>query len=360
MIGTHARYKVELMGGVTTGMPAEELQAGKRFSVDYSPVEKELSRQVGDVRFASPISMRNEWSVIRIKHKEPGNMLNKKVGVGVPYEDKNRRVQVVNKWIHYVEYQVETQFEEEKNNLIMYGRSNRNSNGEYMNIGKSGNVIKMGSGLREQMEVGNQIWYNHFSLRLLENALLELSIGKLKMKDRIFVLKTGERGAIQFHNAVVNDVEKRWGAFIINADQLGMVRRTNSELNQNSLSAGYQFTEYRAPNNVVIRVEIDPLFDDPVRNKIMHPAGGVAESYRYDLMYIGTMDQPNIQLATLEGQEESRAYQWGLRNPYTGQNFNPHASFDEDSAVIHRMWTGGVFILDATRTMSLIPSILAV
>jgi hypothetical protein len=33
-------------------------------------------------------------------------------------------------------------------------------------------------------------------------------------------------------------------------------------------------------------------------------------------------------------------------------------SYDEDSAVIHRMWEGGVFVLDPTRTVSLIPAIL--
>lgn len=359
MEGTRAVYKVELMGGNTKGMPAEELAAGKRFSVEYSPVEKGLSHKVGDIRFSSPIAMRNEWSTIRIQHKVPGNMLNKKVAVGIPYEDQNGNVKVANMWMHHVEYQLEVQFSEEKNNLIMFGRSNRNANGEYMNFGKSGEVIRMGAGLREQMEVGNTIYYTRFSLKLVEKALLELSAGKLKMKNRIFVLKTGEWGAIQFHNAVVNDVERRWGAFIINADQLGMVKRVTSELNANSLSAGYQFTEYRAPNNVVVKVEIDPLYDDPVRNKLMHPDGGVGESYRYDILYIGDMDQPNIQLATIDGDTEYRGYEWGMRNPYTGAKFNPNMSFSEDAAVIHRMWTGGVFILDATRTMSLIPDILS-
>ena len=31
---------------------------------------------------------------------------------------------------------------------------------------------------------------------------------------------------------------------------------------------------------------------------------------------------------------------------------------DEDSATIHKMWQGGCFILDPTRTMSIIPAIL--
>ena len=40
-------------------------------------------------------------------------------------------------------------------------------------------------------------------------------------------------------------------------------------------------------------------------------------SYRYDILYIGTMDQPNIQLCKIKGNEESRGYLWGLRNPLT-------------------------------------------
>ena len=46
--GTNTVYKVELMGGITTGMPVSQLAAGKRFSVEYAPVERELSRKVGD------------------------------------------------------------------------------------------------------------------------------------------------------------------------------------------------------------------------------------------------------------------------------------------------------------------------
>lgn len=355
--GTNTLYKVELMGGVTTGMPYEELVQGKRFSVEYSPVERELSRGVGDVRYSSPVSMRNEWSSIRIKHKVPGSMLNKKLAVGIPFVDNSGKKQVQSMWMHHVDFKVEETFSEEKNNLLMYGRSNRNANGEYMNFGKSGNVIKMGAGLREQMEVSNVIFYNNFSIKLIEDALYELSSSKLGLGDRVFILKTGERGAAQFSKAVLDTVSG-WAAFTINADQLKIVSKTDSNLHSTSLSAGYQFTEFRAPNGVIVKVEVDSIYDDPVRNKIQHPNGGVAESYRYDIMYIGSTEEPNIQIAKIKGQDEYRGYQWGIRNPFTGQLNNPYMSHDEDSATIHKMWTGGVFILDPTRTMSLIPAIL--
>ena len=360
MEGTNAVYKVELAGGNTTGCPAERLLAGERFSVEAAFVEKEMSRKVGDVRFSSPVSMRNEWSTIRIQHKVEGSMLNKKLAVGIPIMKPTAggyTKSVATMWMHNVDWEVEQQFSEYKNNALAFGRSNRNANGEYMNFGKSGNAIKTGAGLFEQMEVSNTMYYNTFSLKLLEDALYELSAAKLDFGDRYFLIKTGERGAIQFHKEVLKTVSG-WTQFILDNNSIGVVQKTQSQLHTNSLSAGFQFVEYKAPNGVRVKIDVDPFYDDPVRNKIQHPNGGVAMSYRYDIMYIGTMDQPNIFKCAIKGQTEYRGYQWGLRNPFTGQMNNPYMSFDEDSAVIHRMAKLGICVLDPTRTMSLIPAVL--
>lgn len=356
--GTNAVYKVELAGGNTTGVPAERLLVGERFSIEAAFIEKELSRKVGDIRYSSPVSMRNEWSTIRIQHKAPGNMLDKKIACGIPVVDKMGKKSIVNRWMHYVDWQVEEQFREYKNNAIAFGRSNRNANGEYTNIGKSGSVIKTGAGLYEQMEVAGTTYYNKFSLKLIEDALVELSTSKLGFGERLFILKTGERGAIQFHKEVLKTVSG-WTQFTLNGDALGVIEKTSSPLHSNALSAGFQFVEYKAPNGVRVKVEVDPYYDDPVRNKIQHPNGGPAFSYRYDIFDIGTMDQPNIFKCQIKGQPEYRGYQWGpFRNPFTGQANNPNASYDEDSAVIHKMATFGVCVLDPTRTISLIPSVL--
>ena len=36
------------MGANNKGIPAERLLAGERYSVEFAPVEKEMSRKVGD------------------------------------------------------------------------------------------------------------------------------------------------------------------------------------------------------------------------------------------------------------------------------------------------------------------------
>ena len=44
------------------------------------------------------------------------------------------------------------------------------------------------------MEYGNTMYYNNFSLKLLEDALYQLSYANLEMKDRYFLIRTGEKG----------------------------------------------------------------------------------------------------------------------------------------------------------------------
>lgn len=153
MEGTNAVYTVTLEGGNTDGVPVERLLAGERFSIEAAYVEAEMSRKVGDVRFAAPVAMRNEFSHIRIQHKVPGNKLNRKLAVGVPVVD-NGKVSTMNMWMHWVDWEVECQFSDYKNNALAFGRSNRNKNGEYTTIGKSGSAIRTGAGLTKMLIIG--------------------------------------------------------------------------------------------------------------------------------------------------------------------------------------------------------------
>lgn len=266
--GVNTVYKVELGGGITEGIPGDQILPGKRFSVEYAAVEGGLSRKVGAVRFATPVSMRNEFSHIRIHQKVSGDLMNQKVAFGIPVAKETNgryKVEVETMWMHYVQWQLEQQWNEYKNNILAFGRSNRNANGEYLNIGKSGEVVRQGAGLYEQMSYGNWSAYNDFSLKMIEDALYELSAAKLGFGERTFVLRTGERGAIQFSKAVLDTVSG-WQAFNVqlNGDNLGMVKKVNSPLHQNALSAGFQFVEYLAPNGVKVQLDVDPYYDKRV------------------------------------------------------------------------------------------------
>jgi hypothetical protein len=359
--GTNYVYKVEAYG-FTGGVPAERLLAGELFSYAYAPSTEALSKSVGDVRYSTHFSMRNEWSHVRLQTKVPGNMFGKKLAVGLPVmketESGEKVGKVVTTWIDNVEWQMEQTFSKYKNNLLAFGKSTRTENGDYLNYDhQTSEVIKAGAGLFEQMEAGNTFYYNKFSLKLIEDALCELCDAKIDMNNRFFVIKTGSRGAIQLHKAILDNVSG-WTQFTINADALKIVERTSSNLHSNALTAGFQFTEFKAPNGVRVKIEVDSFYDDPIRNKEMHPNGGPASSYRYDIFDIGSMDQPNIYKAQIKGKPEYRGMQCGFRNPITGETNINTMSFEQDMAVLHRYATLAVVVLDPTRTMSFIPLVL--
>ena len=365
--GTNYVYRVELGGAVTQGVPPERLLRGERFSIEADFVEKERSRKVGDVRFTSPLAMRNDWTTIRKQATVSGKQVLDKIAVELPVVCRNKSTgkceeRRITRWMDYVDFEFERQFAEDKNRAVVWGRSNRNENGEYLNIGKSGEVIRVGAGLMEQREFGHTEFYNDTStvLKCIENALETICAnGNLPLADQVFEVHTGRYGASAFSKAVMNMVSG-WHPFQFNGDQLGVVSKTSSPIHKNALKAGYQFTEYIAPNNLHIKLVVDPMYDDPVRNKIRHPEGGLAMSYRFDIFDMGNSGERNIVKCKIAGEfgNPSRGYQAGPRNPFTRSNSNNYMSWDADEARIHKMETFGVVVYDPTRTYSLIPSIL--
>ncbi len=357
-------YPAEVFGGQETfgGVPGEELVSGVRFSVESSPVEDELSVEGSGISFTSPYTMRNSVTTLRFEHKVSGAMLDYKAKpvYSALIETRDPNTGGVHKsatWMQEVMWQFEKTMSRVKSRVIMFGKTNRDENGRFLNKGKSGLTIKTGSGIREQMEVGNTQFYNRFSLVLLEDMLYELSEGKLDFSERKFMLCTGERGAAQFHRAVAQQASG-WQSLGFDNTNINSLAKTSSPLHSNALKAGFQFTEWLAPNNVHIMLKVDPSYDDKVRNKVLHPQGGVAESYRYDIFYIGSMEEPNIQKIKIKGHDEIRGYKGGIRNPFTGQR-GGNISHLEDSAIMSAMCWTGAMVKDSSRTATLKPAILA-
>lgn len=358
-------YEAEVFGGQESlnGVPGSELVAGNRFSIESSYVEDELSNKGSDIAFTSPYLMRNSISTLRFEHKVSGAMIDQKVEpvyfAGIETRDPaTGKVHSSTTWMQEVYWQFERAVSRIKARTLMFGKTNRDQNGRYLNKGESNIEIKAGSGIREQMEVSNTTSYNKFSIRLLEDLLSELSEGKLDFGERKFMLRTGERGAAQFHRAVLEEASG-WVNLNFNNTNKNALLQATSVLHNNAFSAGFQFTEWMAPNNIHVMLEVDPMYDDKVRNKIFHPDGGVAESYRYDILYIGSMEEPNIQKIMVRGHEEIRGYIAGIRDPFTGRRGGTMQHM-EDSATMSAMCWSGAMVKDPTRTATLKPSLLAV
>lgn len=363
--GTNAVYKVTMFGARgAAGCPAKYLLGGCKFSYGYAPVEDNLSRKVGDVRFTTPTAMRSDFSRIRLQHKVGGKDLGPIKGVKIPMSaEVNGKmvVKTVNKWIYHVTAKIEETFEEYKNNALFRGVSTRMDNGEYSNLGFSGLPNKQGSGLRELQKAGRTQYYTRFSINLLDNALTAISAGKLDFKQRKFVVVTGERGFRQASKAIKSEVSG-WNPMYSTANPAYYSKGPETSFtNGNAVTVtDFQVTRFLSANGNDITFVIDSSYDDEVTNKIIHPKGGPAESYRYDIFYAGSEEEPNVQKCTVKSQPDRRGYQWGpFFNPFTGQANNMSASFDEDAAVAHYKATLGILMRDPSRCISLIPNILS-
>jgi hypothetical protein len=345
--GNNWDYTVQLMtGDAQLFFPPSELATGKRFSKEWSIVEQTMSVRGGGVNYTSPFSMRNQFSMLRIQDTRPGNMISRPIGHTIIGEDSKK----YDIWMQYADFQLERQFRKMKNRLLMYGTSNRAQDGTYKQIGDSGYEIKQGAGIRQQMESSNTSFYNKFDIKWLTQILLDLSVGKLSEGERKFVLRTGEWGMYQFHLALEDYASLYTPLFDANRVFKGK---------GNAMGFRGQFLEYMGPNGIVVQLMHDPMKDDPERNKIAHPDGGLAESYRYDILDMGTVDgEPNIQKVEIKGQGDIVGYIPGLRNPFSADLANNAMANGVDGYTIHRAAYCGVMVKDPTRTASLIPNIL--
>lgn len=350
-------FETKLMGAAkTTGVPFGEVLAGKRFSKDFSPVEDTMSLKGGNVVFNSPIDMRNGFTTLRMEHKSPGNMLNRRVEgtlVGTDSAGATKEFQV---WMLYAEWEFDKQWAREKSRAYMFARSNRDENGEFSDLGKSGFYIKQGAGIREQMEVSNVFFSDNVTIDLLESIMVDMVEGRVDTDSVVeFMVRTGRRGAGIISKAAATHLS---GWVALNPYNPETYQKVASSLHSNSFKGGFQFTEYLLPNNIILKVEVDSMYDDKVRNKILHPQGGVAESYRMDIFYMGNENTPNIvRLGTKTG--DLRGYLSGFRNAWTGEINNMHQGTMEDSATYTRYVSLGACVIDSSKTATVLPTMFA-
>lgn len=362
--GTNTVYFCEAFGAdVAGGIPVEELISGKRFSIGYNPVENNLSRKVGDIHFSSPIHMSSNFQHVRMSTKVGGKELGGRLAANIPVskmENGKLVTKMAKSWMFNVTWQLEQEWEWCKNNSLNRGVNTVMENGEVSNFGLSGLPNKQGAGFRRQMETGNVKYYTKFKLGLIEDAIYNLSIGKLDFAKRKFTVHAGERGIILINKEAKKEMSG-WLPLYGGASSVPYISKgpsTNFAPNGVTI-ADHQVTRWIAANGVEVDLVVDSEKDDIQTNKIMHPLGGTAESYRFDICYAADEEQPNVQKCVVKNMPERRGYQWGpFYNPFTGESNNSSASFDEDAAVAHYKATQGIIIYDPTRCISLIPALL--
>jgi len=352
--GSGVRYKVELItGDENLFVPLADLQEGTLWSEDYGQVEQYLSKRGPEVRHISPFMMENTTSMIRRNYEVPGAMISKGKNhpLAFAFVDQNGKTHTA--WIDKLGWDFLTQFRRDKGRLLMFGKSNKRSDGNYANKGESGNTIKSGFGLVEQMEGGNTLPYNKFDLDMLTKFALDICVGKVAGDKRKLVLSTGEYGAYLFHQAAS---DKASGYTWLQSGHNFKVSGNKVTLDEG------QMNSYVSVNGIEFSIVIDPNKDDSVRNKLVHPDGGLVSSRTFDIWDFGTTNgKPNIQRVAVKGEEEFFRYIPGMRDPFTPYNkpTSPQmAASSVDGYAVYKQFIGGVMVRNPFKTGRIVPAVL--
>jgi hypothetical protein len=352
--GSYFVHEVELVtGDPELYIPYDEVTTGTKWSTEYSLSEQTLSKDGSDVSFTSPFRLGGRMSFIRKKHLVPGNMIDATTNSPVVFGVNGKDNKPITTWINKLDWVFRRQFRRESASLLMFGRSNRRSDGTYGNIGDSGYEIKAGSGLRDQISPSNIFYYTKFNIETLVDFCLSLSVGKLPQDSRNFVIGTGEHGL----KMISRDIER-----YASASALDYGRITGITGGSQASFQRPQFVKHADINGIRLNFMHISQYDDDVRNKIPHPDGGLAESHRMTIMDFGTADgQPNIQLVRCKKNPEIFGYIPGLRDPYSPAGLGRSGKLmvtPVDGYEIHRADWLGILIRNSRRLAEFIPNVL--
>lgn len=346
-------------------MTADLFGAGEKFSKEYPLVEKTLSKKGAGFNYSTSFEMENTYSKLRWQDTVAGNMFNRDSVAQfeiIAYGNDGKASKKITKWDSYVEFEQRMQMMAAKQRLLLYSRSNIDSNGNVINVGKSGFKLEQGSGLEEQMERGNYEYYNDFSLRSFVSFLNDLSDNiKGYGNNREVMVRTGKYGY-------------QYAMQLIKQESLGFTPlQVNDGATKTGKDGGYKldinFTTFVSEDGAIIKFYVDPALDDPsdARNSIMmselDPSlRGPANSYTYQVMNVGsTGGESNVEIVYVEQKNDIYGVINGMRSKYQSYGSQGYATIaiPDDGFVTHYMTPEQMVIVrDPSRCLTYKPIIL--
>lgn len=344
--GSNWTYRVEHMQpDAGHFIPIGLLSATRKVSKLYNVVTQTLNNEYSGVQFASQFEMRNGFSMLSKKVTVPGNMHDRPLLITMTYNGKPVTV-----WTKWQEMVMEFQYKKEMNNMLMFGKSNKDGDtGAYANKASNGFAVKAFAGLRDQISPSHKYYYTKFSLDLLADIGYNLSINILPEDQREFLILTGERGMFEFSK----EVEAKVGIF----QPLGDPRRLGVGSGVDNLGFGGQYRQYQGYNGTKYTIMHMPEYDDVIDNRLEHPDGGNTENYRMTIMNIGTTNgEPNIQKLGVKGRTDLKWYRPGSTTPFGPQKGGMGAS-DVDGYDMFLQSVCSLKVCNPLSMAELIPSV---
>ena len=357
--GDRTLYKVQLSSstGPEDYLPSTELYEGSRWSANGGLVPEERSYEGFDINFRTHGAFANRLSPFRMQHEVPGNMFKQKVKPLV-FHVKNKKGKSEQLWLSNIEYEFLRQMRWATAATVMDAKSNVWTDGTIANIDKNGHTAARGAGFKQLYSSTNMHTWNDLPNpdEMLE-FILDAVINKTQQRDAEVI--SGEYG----FKVISEQLAKKYGAGVFkDYPWMGDTSGRAYDWNGNYLSVKTgQIKKVAEVNGVNLTFIIDSSKDDRRRNKIMHPLGGPASSYEFDIIGLGGKDEKsNLQIVRREGEAPMWRTIEGMRgflNEGSGSFYSPQRiSTSVDASTLHYFEPGiGAIVWDPTSIVRYYP-----
>jgi len=324
-------------GQAESFIPPSLLAAGKMVSRVGSAYE-EGSDEADIVNYQTPFMLRNHLTTMRLTYDITGDAYSSVMVIEIREPSTKKSTKY---WAPYQEWVALRQWYERVDYMTMYSKYNANPDGTVSLIGTNGRPVYIGAGILEQISPANRKSYTTLTLELLDTYLSDLCFNIRGFGERKFIALAGEMAMREF-DRVLRD--KASGYTLVDTK---FVTGSGQEL-----TLGGQFVTYKGLNGIELTLKHLPLYDDPVRNRKLHPiTGKPLESYRMTFLNIGTRDgEPNIKKVVRKDRELVMWHTAGAVAPGSGhaKSINTLRSNTKDSYQVNFLSEQGVMILDPT------------
>jgi hypothetical protein len=326
----------------TAYVPQALLGVGKEVSKDYTTVEHDMSQDGGETHYATPFMMQNYMSTFRKKYAVSGAAHNTVLKIGLMNPQGK---EVAYTWVKYAEWEFWAQWMDELERAFLFNKGSVKKDGTSVIKGESGNAVYMGAGLEEQIAPANKRYYTSLTEKVIRDFMDDLAMNGTVDGPRKYVALCGR----QFMNLF--DQAMKASASNFNLIDTKFITGSGQEL-----ALGGQFVTYRGLNGDEITLKECPLYNEPVRNRQLHPqTGKPVESYKATFLNfkLDGKGESNIVKVYNKGQELVSGYIEGLCGPY-GPKRNGTMSTPVDGYEFHVKSECGIWLKDPTDAGQLI------
>jgi hypothetical protein len=250
-----------------------DLVSGKEVSKEFSAFEE--NSEGGSDYETTPFWFENQMTTMRGEFSMSGGAQTDVMVLQVGGPDKKGSML----WMYEKEYQFMLKWNEYCERMLWYSEYNKDPQGQVHLPGANGRPVFMGSGILEQIAPSNKRTYTTLTEQIVREFLVDLMENARDAEQTKFVGFCGYWFFEEFHKAMKNSLASN-GFTLVDTH---FVSGSGQDL-----VLGGQFKTYRGLNGTELTLIHNPLYDNKVSNRKLHPiTKKPQESYRCTILDFG-------------------------------------------------------------------------